>query len=190
MNFQEYLDYFKSIVDKSSSENEPSYNYSDYYDYTKLNWSRMNRWFKTGKLSAQLLEVINKIDKPQNWIVISKPWCVDAAHSVPFIEMAARENSLISASYELKDAEPFRIEQYHTNGTKSIPKLDVRIADGNDLGTLGPRPKDCQVLYSKLTLQKAAFETVKVELQNWYNTNKGTDIQKELIEIISNNQQF
>ena len=185
MNFQEYLALFKSIVEKDRGNNEPPYNNPDYMDYTRLNWSRMNRWLKTGKLSDALLDTVRKIDKPQQWIVITEPWCGDAAHNVPFIEMAARENPLISVSYELRDAEPFRIEQYLTNGTRSIPKLIVRDADGNDLGTWGPRPADCQILYAQLANEKAPFEKVKVELQNWYNANKGNDLQQELIPVLS-----
>lgn len=186
MNFQEYRDYFKSIVEKSSADNEPPYNNPDYYDYTKLNWSRMNRWLKTGKLSKELSEIIKKIEKPQSWIVITEPWCGDAAHNVPFIEMAARENPLVSVSYQLRDTEPFLIEQYLTNGTKSIPKLIVRDAGGNDLATWGPRPQDCQLLYAQLSKEKAPFEKVKIELQNWYNVNKGISIQKELGSVLAN----
>ena len=144
----------------------------------------MNRWFKVGKLSDDMLAVVRKINKPQHWIVITEPWCGDAAHNVPFIEMAARENPLITVSYELRDAEPFRIEQYLTNGTRSIPKLIIRDADDKDLATWGPRPQDCQKMYAQLVKEKASFDIVKVELQTWYNANKGEAVQKELIEVL------
>lgn len=185
MNFQEYSALFKTIVDKDITHSEPPYNNPAYLDYTKLNWSRTNRWMKTGKLSEELSDVVKKINEPQQWIVITEPWCGDAAHNVPFIEMAARENSLISVSYELRDSEPFRIEQYLTNGTKSIPKLVVRDAGGKDLGTWGPRPHDCQVLYSRLLNEKASFDEMKSALQTWYNANKGADVQKELADMLS-----
>lgn len=185
MNFQEYNAYFESILNKSTSEHLPPYDNPDYLDYTKLNWSRMNRWFKTGKLSDEILEIIRKINKPQHWTVITEPWCGDASHNIPFIEMIARENPLISVSYELRDAEPFRIEQYLTNGTKSIPKLIIQDIDGKDLGTWGPRPLDCQKMYAALLAEKAPFEKVKVEIQNWYNANKGKDLQNELIDVLS-----
>jgi hypothetical protein len=190
MNFQEYVALFKSIADKDIADSAPPYNNPDYLDYTKLNWSRMNRWLKTGKLADEFSALLKKIDKPQHWIVITEPWCGDAAHNIPFIEMAAKGNPLITVSYELRDAAPFRIEQYLTNGTKSIPKLIVRDADGNDLGTWGPRPKDCQVIYTQLSKEKAPFDKVKVELQNWYNDNKGRDIQTELYSLLANIQQL
>jgi len=185
MNFQAYRSLFESIVAKDSSEHQAPYNNPDYMDYTRLNWSRMNRWIKTGKLSDELLSIIQKIDTPQQWLVITEPWCGDAAHNIPFIQMAADANPLIAVTYELRDAAPFRIEQYLTNGTKSIPKLIIRDAAGNDLGIWGPRPAASQVLYSRLKAEQAPLDTVKIELQNWYNHNKGKDVQEELVQVLT-----
>lgn len=184
MNFQDYRAYFESILNKEATEQQAPYDNPDYLDYTKLNWSRMNRWFKTGKLSEALLETIKAIHKPQHWIVITEPWCGDAAHNIPFIEMIANHNSLISISYQLRDTTPFLIDQYLTNGTKSIPKLIIRDEQGKDLGIWGPRPEKCQKMYSNLIIEKADFERVKIEIQNWYNANKGVDIQNELKTLI------
>ncbi|WP_207436025.1 thioredoxin family protein [Sabulibacter ruber] len=185
MNYQEYSAYFKDIMERAAAEQQPPYDNPDYLAYTKLNWSRMNRWFKTGELSKEFLEVVARIDRPQDWIVITEPWCGDAAHNLPFLEMAARENPLISISYELRDMAPFRIEQYLTNGTRSIPKVVIRDREGNDLGTWGPRPANCQRVYAELQREKAPFEKVKVEIQNWYNANRGEDLQRELAGVLS-----
>src|SRR5690606_26956776 len=184
MNFQEYKAYFESILNKSETEQQAPYDNPDYLDYTKLNWSRMNRWFKTGKLAQEMLDTVIKIDKPQQWIVITEPWCGDAAHNIPFIEMIASQNPLISVSYVLRDTEPHLIDQYLTNGTKSIPKLIIRNAAGEDMGTWGTRPVACQKVYTDLLKENASFEKVKVEIQNWYNADKGTGIQNELKHVI------
>src|SRR5690554_5017575 len=166
MTFQEYISYFENIISTSLDEQKPPYDNIDYIDYTKLNWSRTSRWIKTGKLSEALKNALQNIRTPQQWIVITEPWCGDAAHSVPFMELASRENPLITVSYKLRDSEPFRINEYLTNGTKSIPKLIIQDAQGNDLGTWGPRPKDCQILYAKLLAENADFETTKAAMQN------------------------
>jgi hypothetical protein len=185
MNFQEYSSYFKNILLKSASEHELPYDNPAYLDYTRLNWSRMNRWFKKGKLSDEIVEIVKKIDQPQHWIIITEPWCGDAAHNIPFLEMVARENSQISVSYELRDAPPYRIEEYLTNGTKSIPKLIIRNQKGRDLGTWGPRPANCQKMYAALLKENASFEIIKTELQTWYNSNKGKELQEELEDVLS-----
>lgn len=182
MTFLEYSTLFEDIL--HTDKPQPPYNNPQYLDYVKLNWSRMNRWFKTSKLTDEMMALIRQIDQPQHWIVITEPWCGDASHSIPFFEMMARENPLITLSYELRDTAPFRIEQYLTNGTRSIPKLIIRDAQSNDLATWGPRPNDCQTMYLALKAEKASFDSVKVQLQNWYNANKGLDIQKELIGLL------
>ncbi|NJY63529.1 thioredoxin family protein [Salinimicrobium sp. CDJ15-81-2] len=184
MTFEQYSSYFETIKITPLEEQEKPYDNPDYLDYTKLNWSRMNRWLKTGKITEELKNTLQQIYKPQHWIVITEPWCGDAAHITPFLELAGRENPMIDISYELRDSEPFRIEKYRTNGTLSIPKLIIQDAGGKDMGTWGPRPKETQELYDHLRSENADFERTKEELQQWYNSNKGMEIQKELSELL------
>ncbi len=181
MTFQEYLNYFQSIIEKSNEEQVAPYDNSDYIEYTRMNWARMNRWLKTGKLSEELTEVIKGIAKPQTWIIITEPWCGDAAHSVPFLHRLAELNPLIRVEYELRDSEPFRINQYLSNGSKSIPKVIFRNTEGQDLFIWGPRPAGCREIYTRLTAEKVDFETVKTEIQKWYNADKGVEMQEELL---------
>ena len=186
MNFAAYSAYFEHILHTPIDSQKAPYNNADYLDYTKLNFSRMNRWFKKGELAIDLLQTVAAIDAPQQWIVITEPWCGDAAHNVPFIEMVAATTPLITVSYVLRDTPPFLIEEYLTNGTKSIPKLIIRDGQGKDLVTWGPRPANCQLMYAALLKKQADFDTVKVEIQNWYNGNKGVELQQELRELILN----
>ncbi|RQP10456.1 MAG: thioredoxin family protein [Parapedobacter sp.] len=182
MDFPQYLLVFEGIL-HAQAPSAP-YDNAAYLDYTKLNWSRMNRWLKKGVLSEAMIERIGRITAPQQWLVITEPWCGDAAHSVPFIQLIAQQNPLISVEYELRDSLPFRINQYLTNGSKSIPKLIMRDEEGRDLAVWGPRPAACQLLYDRLKAEGADFETQKVELQNWYNADKGQSVQQELCELI------
>lgn len=184
MNYDEYSSYFEDIVNTGSENQNPPYDQSLYYDYTKLNWSRMSRWFKTMTLSGELSDAIKKIQKPQNWLLITEPWCGDAAHNLPIIVKAAAQNPLISLSIELRDSEPHSISNYLTNGTKSIPKLVIRDGNDDDLQTWGPRPQACQELYASLTEQKAPFDELTMKIHTWYNANKGVDTQEELTRLI------
>lgn len=182
MDFQQYQDHFQEIL---SNPNAPApYNNIDYLDYAKLNWARQQRWLKTGVVDPVLAEAITNIAAPQQWIIITEPWCGDASHTVPFIYKLSTLSPLISTSYQLRDAEPFLIEQYLTNGGKSIPKLIIRDESGNDLVNWGPRPVACQAMYNELTAAKADFGTIKTELQKWYNADKGKSFQRELLEAI------
>ena len=78
------------------------------------------------------------------------------------------------------------MNQFLTNGSKSIPKL-IAIDDSTDrvVHTWGPRPstatemvKDYKDVHGSLD---AAF---KEELQIWYNKDKGKTIEQDLIELL------
>lgn len=183
MTFPEYLAHFESILNQQTPT--APYDNPDYLEYTKLNWSRMQRWQKTGIVTPALQELLT-VDKVQEmqWIVITEPWCGDAAHTVPFIHLAAANIPNIQVRYELRDAEPYRINRYLTNGSKSIPKLIIQDAQGNDLAVWGPRPAMCQQVYNELVANKADFETIKTELQHWYNKDKGLSFQEELVAVL------
>lgn len=181
MDFSTYTQYFQDIL--TNPQPDAPYDKPDYFNYTKLNWSRTNRWLKHGELLSEVKEAVSSITNKQNWIVITEPWCGDAAHIVPFIHLISELNPLISIDYELRDSEPFRINEYLTNGGKSIPKLIIRDEDGNDLATWGPRPSEAQLFYDELKAKNANFEEIKTELQKWYNENHGVAIQQELSQL-------
>jgi hypothetical protein len=182
MTFQTYLEQFEQIL---NSSNPPApYDNPDYFNYTKLNWSRMNRWMKKGEILPHVKEKIGAIKESQEWIVITEPWCGDAAHIVPFIQMMADLNPLIRINFELRDAEPNRILDYLTNGGKAIPKLIIKNTKGEDLATWGPRPAECQELYKEMHTNQLPFEDVKIRLQNWYNEHQGVEIQEEIAALL------
>ena len=183
MDFKTYLTYFKNIID--AEKPEAPYDDSEYFQYTKLNWSRTNRWLKKGQLEEATVQAIQAIDQAQEWILITEPWCGDAGQVSPFIYLMAELNPLITLRVELRDQPPHLIDQYLTNGTKSIPKLVIRDAQGRDLGVWGPRPQGAQDLFQKMKAEEADFEKIKEDLQKWYNDDAGAGIQREIIALLA-----
>lgn len=182
MDFKEYLSYFSEII--GGDPVVPPYDNPDYMDYAKLNWSRTNRWLKKGQLDPGAKDLVASLEQPQEWILITEPWCGDAAHSVPFIHLLAMVNPLITLKIELRDQPPMRIEQYLTKGTKSIPKLVVRDAGGHDLLTWGPRPAALQAIFEQMKAEGKTQEDAKEVLQKWYNADQGQSVQKELVALL------
>jgi thiol-disulfide isomerase/thioredoxin len=183
MHLAQYYQQFEDIL--SGSYTEAPYHKEAYLEYVKLNRSRMKRWNKTGKILPEHEKAIGEVKAPQHWLLITEPWCGDAANITPFFEKVAGLNPNIKITVQNRDAENSEIEKYLTNGGKSIPKLIIRDKDGNDLAIWGPRPKDAQALFHKLREENANFEEQKVALLTWYNKNKGLQIQEELVEILS-----
>jgi hypothetical protein len=178
MNYQEYTHLYEEIL--TGKITHAPYNDPHFVEYVKLNQSRSHRWDKTGLLTEECKSTIQSIDTPMHWILITEPWCGDAAHSVPFIAKMAAENPLIHLEIQLRDSEESEISSYLTHGGKSIPILVVRNSMGEDLFVWGPRPQECQELHHTLRAQDVTFEELKTALQQWYNTDKGARIQTEI----------
>jgi hypothetical protein len=182
MNFQHYQEYFQSII--NNEHPNPPYDDPAYLNYTKLNWSRQQRWIKVGELNEDLEALVKSIKTQQHWIVITEPWCGDAAHTVTFIYRLSELNPLIDFEIQLRDNEPHLIQQYLSGQSKSIPKFIIRDNAGKDLMVWGPRPLESQLLYDRLKGEGADFEEFKTQLQHWYNKDKGVSLQQELLERI------
>lgn len=184
MNIETYEQQFDAIL---SGENQ-SYPYDNeaYLNYVKMNQARIKRWEKKGQILPELDAKIKAISEPVTWVLITEPWCGDAAHSHSFIKKLASLNSNIRLVIQNRDAEGSEIESYLTNGGKSIPKLIARDANGKDLFTWGPRPIEAQAMVMNHKRNPITDnETNTLNLQKWYNKDKGVSMQEELAEFFS-----
>ena len=150
-----------------------------------MNWARMNRWLKRFEPTTEMKSVINGIAEEQHWIVITEPWCGDAAHAVPQLYQMVKNNQHIDFEIQLRDATPHLIDDYLTNNGKSIPKLIIRNDVGHDKFIWGPRPAALQAIFESMKDEGKPFEEIKEYIQKWYNDDKGLALQHELIEALS-----
>lgn len=181
MNWNEYLIKFEQIL---NDENPTApYNDPEYFEYTKLNHSRLKRWLKTAVLTEETKAVIHAIKEKQNWILITEPWCGDAAHITPIIYLMSILNDNIHLELQLRDSDS-EIDNYLTNGGKSIPIFIVRDAEGKDKFRWGPRPVNAQNVFNEQKTKGEPFERIKEALQHFYNSDKTASIQKELVALL------
>ena len=182
LTWQAYLDQFDSILEHKSKN--ALYNNPDYLNYVKLNKSRMSRWLKSLEIPRELVNKIKQLNHSQEWWLITEPWCGDAAHNNPFIYALSQLNEKIDLKLFLRDDNLELMDQYLTNGGRSIPKLIVRDPTGKDLFVWGPRPQEAQNLLIELKNNEASLDTIMNELQQWYNSNKGEQLFKEFNELL------
>lgn len=183
MKFRQYLAYFEDILNNTSKY--PLYSDPEYFNYTKMNWTRMSRWLKRFEPNQQIKELIQSINEEQTWIVITEPWCGDAAHSVPQLYQMIKDNPNIKMEINLRDGDSSLIDQYLTDGSKSIPILIVRNAKGEDIAVWGPRPTKLQAYFHELKIEGRDMSEIKEIVQQWYNADKGNDIQGDIINLLS-----
>jgi len=156
--------------------------------YSKLNNSRMKRLDKTFTLSDKTISCINSLTNNYTFLVTSEGWCGDAAQVLPIINKVAEASSNIELKIVLRDENPALMDLFLTNGSKSIPKLIVLDAENNVVDSWGPRPS---VATKMVAEQKEKFGVLdadfKERLQIWYNTDKGQNIESDLLQLLGLN---
>ncbi len=154
-------------------------------NFTALNARRMSRLNKTVILHPELISLIKEITEPQEWLVITEAWCGDSAQSLPVIARIAAASDKINLKIVLREENPGLMDQYLTNGSKSIPKLVSFDQSGNEIFTWGPRPEPAQKIFMNWKKEPAgrSWEIFEKELHTWYAIDKSLSLQKEFTEI-------
>ena len=121
MSFADY----ESMIDGLLAEGKTTgpVQSDEMYLYAKLNRQRMSRLEKTVELAPEAADMVARLDTDQYWLVITEGWCGDAAQNIPVIEKLASANDGIETRYLLRDEHPELIDQFLTNGARSIPVL-------------------------------------------------------------------
>lgn len=155
-------------------------------EYTKMNVHRMNRLDKQVRLSKTLREGLQSVDDRWIWLVLTEAWCGDAAQNIPVIVRMAEQSDNINLRFILRDEHPEIMDQYLTNGGRSIPKLVcLDAATMEEIGTWGPRPNEAQEKSTKWKDDPDISTREWAErLHKWYADNRTTDIQEEFEELI------
>ena len=155
-------------------------------NYTKMNVTRMKRIDKYIALNEELAGFVASLERPQKWVVLTEPWCGDAAQIVPvFQKIADASEGNIRLVLLLRDHHEELMNQYLTNGGKSIPKLIVYDAEtGEELFNWGPRPAAAQKLFLELKTAQAPFQELAEKLHKWYADDKTVSTQAELLRYL------
>jgi thiol-disulfide isomerase/thioredoxin len=183
-SYQEYRDLVKTLVTKNSTTGDAQS--EALANYTMLNDRRMKRWDKTVKVSEDVTTEVSNLDRDMTWVVLTESWCGDAAHLMPVMNKLADLNDNIDFKVVLRDENDALMNQFLTNGGKSIPKLimlDNRT--GAIINTFGPRPSEATKLVNDYKAEHGTLTPeFKEDLQQWYNKDKGQNAIKDLVALM------
>ncbi|MEM0517154.1 thioredoxin family protein [Aequorivita flava] len=183
MDYSEYNLLFKQLVEEGRTTGEQT---QEKIDYTKLNFSRTKRLDKTAIISEESMEVFKNVSEKQTWLVISEPWCGDAAQTLPFLNKIAQLSENIDLKIVLRDENPELMDEFLTNGSRSIPVVIMLDADFNVINTFGPRSKAATKLVADYKERHGKIDDAfKEMLQNWYNNDKGISIINDMLETLN-----
>lgn len=185
-SYEEYLKLVEDLLaDNQSTTKDAGEMAEDFVHYSKLGLQRMKRWNKRFSLSEAQKAKIAEVNHPQIWVVLTEGWCGDAAHSVPIVNALAAANKNIELKLVLREENLDLMNDFLTNGGKSIPKLIVYNPETKTVeGTWGPRPVPAQEIFLEAVEKGIEFETYEQDLQTWYNKDKGQTAVQELLAIL------
>lgn len=180
-NYQEYKKLVQSLADNNSTTGNPN---EDKISATKMNFQRMNRLDRTINLTEEEAKVFMDISQKQTWLVILESWCADGAQTIPVLNKIAETTENIDLKIVIRDENPELMDEFLTNGTRSIPKLIILDEELNVMDTWGPRSKAATKLVMDYKAENGSIDaTFKAQLQIWYNKDKGKNMIEELLKI-------
>lgn len=179
---------FRQYVTNALATDKGSLNLEeDYLAYAELNEARLHRLDKTTKVEEDIIGKLTSLKKKYTWIVISECWCGDAAQIVPVLNKMAEVAENVELRIVMRDQNLELMDAFLTNGGRAIPKLIIVERDSlKVLGHWGPRPALAQkVITDYKATHGVVDETGKIELQKWYTKDKGHEVQKEVIALMT-----
>lgn len=156
-------------------------------NFTKINNQRMKRLDKQTRLSEEAVSLTGKVNKDFTWLVLTESWCGDAAQTLPVINKFSEVSDKIDLKVVLRDENDELMNQFLTDGNKSIPKLIVIENESKKVvSSWGPRSeKATRMIQDYKEKHGKVDDQIKKDLQVWYNKDKGKQIEKEIISLLS-----
>ena len=186
LSYQEYVDLVKSLLTEGKSTGAEQSD--DLTNYSLLNDKRMKRLDKTIKISDETTTKIKNLKTPQTWLVLTEGWCGDAAQNLPVINKLAELNTNINLKIVLRDDHLQLMDQFLTNGGRSIPKLIMLDSENKVLNSWGPRPTIATKMVADYKEKNGSLNAeFKQDLQVWYNKNKGQSVQEDFVHLMKSN---
>ncbi|MFT7031898.1 MAG: thiol-disulfide isomerase/thioredoxin [Cyclobacteriaceae bacterium] len=185
ISFDDYNHLVDQLVveEKSSGPSQ----HEDLVYFTKLNAQRAKRLNKTIKVDKASTTRISGIKRKYTWLVLTESWCGDAAQILPLLNKLLEINPNIDLRLVFRDENDELMNEFLTNGGKSIPKLLILDKGREVLNTWGPRPVEAQALYDswKNNPEKTPYREFQVDMQKWYLKDKGVSTFTEVSQIMS-----
>ncbi|AXT62226.1 thioredoxin family protein [Aquimarina sp. AD10] len=182
-----YPEYRKLVSDLLVEDKSTGHEQSEALtNYSMLNDRRMKRLDKTLKIDEAIQESFANAETKVTWLVLTEGWCGDAAQSLPVINKLAELNEGIDLRIISRDDNDELMNNFLTNGGKSIPKLIAYDTQNKKvINSWGPRPSVATQLVNDYKAKHGGLDAeFKESLQVWYNKDKGANIAEDLSSLI------
>jgi len=119
-------------------------------------------------------------DARRRLLVLAEDWCGDASSTLPLVAKLVDHLPGFELRVLRRDENPAVMDQYLTNGSRSIPIVIALDEDFRELGHWGPRPRELQawVMASRGTVPKAELYP---KVRQWYARDHGESTLREVL---------
>ena len=152
--------YFEDLLAAVPHEGNP------YDQHIPINQQRVKRLVSRIKLTAETESAAIQATAKTKWLILTEHWCGDSAQILP-----------VQAALEL-------MEQFLTNGGRSIPKTILLDDAFTVKGSWGPRPEEATDLVKRIKSDPAIAHTYSHELHKWYAKDRQSAIQKSIVKSL------
>ena len=183
LSYEEYLSRWECEQDAEPS-GDMSPKERKMLHYKKYNFERTQAVHRAYTPSDELRSALDDLDEPQLWMVLTEPWCGDSAYNLPVIAEADAVSEAVTLRILYRDENLDIMDQYLTDGGRSIPKLVAFDEEGNEQFTWGPRPEPVRA--AREALLDEGIEGVELiqRLIEQYEDGKWNTVDTELAELL------
>lgn len=170
------------LIEGKSTGNEQT---EERFTFSKLNDKRMDRLDKTLQITAETQSFLNQLKNSYTFLVIAEGWCGDAAQILPILNKISEASIKISLKIVCRDENDALMNEFLTNGSKSIPKVIVVDSNNKIINSWGPRPFIATKMVQEYKAKNGFIDAdFKKDLQIWYNKDKGNSTQQDIVKLL------
>ena len=129
--------------------------------------------------------LLARLPDGMTWLVLTEPWCGDSAQCLPCLVTMADQQPHISLYLVLRDDNLDLMDQYLTDGKRSIPRLVAFDADGQELFQWGPRPAAAQEVFAAAKAEGLAKPEILERLHLFYGRNRNAALEDEFVTLLN-----
>ncbi len=118
----------------------------------------------------------------RRFLVLAEDWCGDASNTIPILAKWVDQIDGLELRILRRDEYPAVMDQYLTDGSRSIPIVIALDEAFRELGHWGPRPLGLQrfVMQNKGRVPK---DTLYPQVRRWYALDGGATTLNEVMDV-------
>lgn len=129
------------------------------------------------------VERLEEIGGRWRLIAITEDWCGDASNTVPVVARLAEDSPRVELRVVERDANTELMDQYLTDGSRSIPVVVILNEDLEPAGHWGPRPEELQeFVISEKGKGDRPVDEIYRDTRKWYARDAGETTLRELLD--------